>query len=97
MNEGRSEPVVSLRIGYPGASTDILKTTVRFLPVERVTLARETSGAAHHRHSSKLTKVLSYSAWLTGIGGIGGQVVQINRSEERRVGKECRTRWSPDS
>ena len=23
------------------------------------------------------------------------QVTQLNRSEERRVGKECRSRWSP--
>src|SRR5256886_11162122 len=26
---------------------------------------------------------------------IKGSMVQINRSEERRVGKECRSRWSP--
>src|SRR2546428_4250102 len=26
----------------------------------------------------------------------GGQVGQGARSEERRVGKECRSRWSPD-
>ena len=25
----------------------------------------------------------------------GGGVVLIGRSEERRVGKECRSRWSP--
>ena len=24
-----------------------------------------------------------------------GDVLKINRSEERRVGKECRSRWSP--
>ena len=24
-----------------------------------------------------------------------GQIAVINRSEERRVGKECRSRWSP--
>ena len=23
-------------------------------------------------------------------------LVQVTRSEERRVGKECRSRWSPD-
>ena len=26
---------------------------------------------------------------------IGGMRVQVGRSEERRVGKECRSRWSP--
>src|SRR5256885_14813354 len=25
----------------------------------------------------------------------GGQYMNVNRSEERRVGKECRSRWSP--
>ena len=28
-------------------------------------------------------------------GGINGTKVQLERSEERRVGKECRSRWSP--
>src|SRR3712207_8436658 len=27
------------------------------------------------------------------VGGVG--VVEVRRSEERRVGKECRSRWSP--
>src|SRR6266487_5512797 len=26
---------------------------------------------------------------------VGGQVITFDRSEERRVGKECRSRWSP--
>ena len=25
----------------------------------------------------------------------GGQILLLTRSEERRVGKECRSRWSP--
>ena len=24
------------------------------------------------------------------------EIISLNRSEERRVGKECRSRWSPD-
>src|SRR5476651_2341120 len=28
-------------------------------------------------------------------GELGGQPVDEGRSEERRVGKECRSRWSP--
>ena len=27
--------------------------------------------------------------------GLAGTEVQLVRSEERRVGKECRSRWSP--
>ena len=30
-----------------------------------------------------------------GAGGIMREVIQRERSEERRVGKECRSRWSP--
>ena len=26
---------------------------------------------------------------------VGDGIVRIHRSEERRVGKECRSRWSP--
>ncbi len=26
---------------------------------------------------------------------VNGQYLPLNRSEERRVGKECRSRWSP--
>ena len=29
------------------------------------------------------------------IGEFGGEYVLRGRSEERRVGKECRSRWSP--
>ena len=39
---------------------------------------------------------------LTGIGSTvanelknGARYVMVDRSEERRVGKECRSRWSP--
>ena len=26
---------------------------------------------------------------------LGGKGINVSRSEERRVGKECRSRWSP--
>ena len=29
------------------------------------------------------------------LGGATNQIVELLRSEERRVGKECRSRWSP--
>ena len=29
------------------------------------------------------------------IGGVQAQMLVRDRSEERRVGKECRSRWSP--
>src|SRR5574344_1677434 len=38
-------------------------------------------------------KVLNYSQMLPGKEALGG--INYRRSEERRVGKECRSRWSP--
>ena len=32
---------------------------------------------------------------FSGSGGIGIEALSRGRSEERRVGKECRSRWSP--
>ena len=29
------------------------------------------------------------------LGRLGAKVAKLLRSEERRVGKECRSRWSP--
>src|ERR1043166_8269287 len=29
------------------------------------------------------------------LNAVGGLTMEIGRSEERRVGKECRSRWSP--
>src|SRR5256885_2045827 len=43
----------------------------------------------------------NYSVWVRGYGLVDSPKVQaapgkiLNRSEERRVGKECRSRWSP--
>src|SRR5438105_15162519 len=36
------------------------------------------------------------SSWLRGIRRSPGPTGRARRSEERRVGKECRSRWSPD-
>ena len=37
-----------------------------------------------------------YVAWSIGIfGNLWGLTSLVRRSEERRVGKECRSRWSP--
>ena len=44
------------------------------------------------RTESKLRTVVDA---ITAAGGSGQAVVADARSEERRVGKECRSRWSP--
>ena len=42
-----------------------------------------------------LVNGLDLNTWLGGHEAIKLKVVQTTRSEERRVGKECRSRWSP--
>ena len=39
--------------------------------------------------------VATISAFMFGIGAIPSGLAESRRSEERRVGKECRSRWSP--
>ena len=41
-----------------------------------------------------ITEKIAYASSFTR-GDIIGLVQAITRSEERRVGKECRSRWSP--
>src|SRR5204862_2698502 len=41
-------------------------------------------------------RAVSPTGVLTTIMGLPGLAAQFNRSEERRVGKECRSRWSPE-
>src|SRR3712207_9572946 len=49
----------------------------------------------HHRHEpAEIYYVLSGEGTLT-IDGTDHGVAAGTRSEERRVGKECRSRWSP--
>jgi len=40
-------------------------------------------------------EVVLSAAWGLGESVVGGAVTTDDRSEERRVGKECRSRWSP--
>src|SRR5256885_13220777 len=44
-----------------------------------------------------VTQVLTRAAWMAAIGAAIGLALALSiaRSEERRVGKECRSRWSP--
>ena len=43
--------------------------------------------------SSDLTRPLNDDNFIEGLIGVG--IIEKDRSEERRVGKECRSRWSP--
>ena len=41
------------------------------------------------------TYALTVCALLTALSVVLARVLTLIRSEERRVGKECRSRWSP--
>src|SRR2546427_12789989 len=53
----------------------------------------------HHRVIGKATVatllVVGVASFLWGLSAQGNDAVSAMRSEERRVGKECRSRWSP--
>ena len=55
-----------------------------------------TSPRSHMRYPARLTATyLTLSAKLISLALVAVVLTPI-RSEERRVGKECRSRWSPD-
>src|SRR5690606_41377230 len=50
----------------------------------------------HVRSPGRLSGVFA-SVWLSKRMRLKGSLISLSsRSEERRVGKECRSRWSPD-
>ena len=54
---------------------------------------------AEHNTYALVADVQDDSRYLEGFPEIRSEIavpVMISRSEERRVGKECRSRWSPD-
>src|SRR5256885_725283 len=53
------------------------------------------SGAAHERHAAVAEQQLAMVAQQVREPVFQAQRVEQARSEERRVGKECRSRWSP--
>ena len=63
----------------------VLKTTVKGVKdIKRVTIVKKDNEWVIQTTGSNLSDVLKVSG------------IDKNRSEERRVGKECRSRWSPD-
>src|SRR5437763_5713874 len=56
----------------------------------------ERARAAQERHTRRLLAIEGVTGTAVGFANDGRAVVTIFRSEERRVGKECRSRWSPE-
>ena len=70
---------------------DFLKTGA--MALAGITIAPSSILGMSHGHVSPSDK-LNIAA--VGIGGMGhANINKVKRSEERRVGKECRSRWSP--
>src|SRR3712207_6860220 len=84
-------------IGVTGVQTCALPIFLEE-PVERLLLGE----AAVEQHGEQAREVPQHGAVLQEVGGDlavaaarDGHQLVLARSEERRVGKECRSRWSP--
>src|SRR2546430_16271561 len=73
-----------------------------FLPVAAAQTRTSAERRLHARHAIRLRRRYEYVALKDTIpelllvnGHDGRTATQLRRSEERRVGKECRSRWSP--
>src|SRR2546429_4023088 len=76
-------------------SSDVCSSDLQQLPEEYLDLLREPYLKKDGRQAALLGIPLgSEEAGYTN-SVVGWQPGQIQRSEERRVGKECRSRWSP--
>ena len=62
----------------------------RYLPEELLTYVAEQIGVTEAKAFSVATFYENFS-----FDAKGKYVIKVCRSEERRVGKECRSRWSP--
>ena len=54
---------------------------------------KDKTGASKLQHPLVITVIIIVTVALGFVIGKGG--IKVARSEERRVGKECRSRWSP--
>ena len=62
-------------------------------PMLDVLLGNELSDKGYMMYEKKGGRTTGHASWW---GQIETMIACVNRSEERRVGKECRSRWSPD-
>src|SRR5258708_34019349 len=96
----RPEDRKAVSCGHHCAPDDLMAAGRAANPEPRVddeVLLRERAHARAHAdqaQAERLGELVAGGAW----GGISFQFVEdhaFERSEERRVGKECRSRWSP--
>ena len=77
-----------------GEATDAQKAAfLTALSMKGETIDEITTAAKYLRDHCEYFENDKDALEIVGTGGDGSNT--INRSEERRVGKECRSRWSP--
>src|SRR5437773_10549377 len=92
----------STRADYPGATTDKDLIATAFFAHSTSLLARaaavlgRTEQAREYRALFERIKVAFDREYVTATGRLASNT-QTARSEERRVGKECRSRWVAES
>ena len=96
-----ASPVVSATyvIGAATAAPTFSPAAGSYSTAQNVTLSDSTQGAVIYYTTDGSTPTTSSAVYSSAIV-VGNGTTTINamavRSEERRVGKECRSRWSPD-
>src|SRR6266536_5149441 len=60
-----------------------------------VTMSQPGAGVQQNTCRASVSELFHGNASSAASGGLAGNAFQRARSEERRVGKECRSRWSP--
>src|SRR2546425_7674937 len=65
------------------------------LPISSGAIDGESFRSAHGEIFATFSKIQPFLAELRAVSGEPDICKHMERSEERRVGKECRSRWSP--
>src|SRR3989441_8352413 len=78
-----------------GVQVTILEALPRLVPLEDEEVSKELA-RAFRRRSIEMKTGVKVASVKPGGAGAAVETDAGRRSEERRVGKECRSRWSPD-
>ena len=77
------------------AAASIVVVDARGLTVEQDTVLRRELRGSEVEYKVIKNSILRRAAEKAGLEDLASVFVGVLRSEERRVGKECRSRWSP--
>ena len=71
------------------------KGTLKYRKVQRTPQTGENAGKKKWYATSVTDREVDFEGFVSHISDHGSPYSRGTRSEERRVGKECRSRWSP--